>query len=87
MYPEPSHWPNTLWSIGAAVFGAALVGQVVLSAFIVRDQHWGELRGIVGSTFGAAMLLLLCVDRTTWTPSWLTRFLDRSLRRPPRTSD
>ena len=81
MNPVPSHWPNTLWSLGAFFCGAVVLGQIALLAFAVRDQLGRGLLTIVGSLLGSVVLFVLCVDRTTWSPSWITTFLDRQLRR------
>lgn len=87
MYPVPSRWPNRLWSIGAVFFGMWVAAHLALLAFGFRDQLGRPLLSLVGSLFGATMLFVLCVDRTSWSPAWLTRFLDRQLRRRPRSSD
>lgn len=81
MYPVPTHWPNTLWTIGASVFGLLVLGQIVRLGFAVKDQLWPGSLSIVGGLCGTTVFFVLCVDRTTWSPSWLTTFLDRQLRR------
>jgi hypothetical protein len=81
MYPSPSKWPNRWWSIGAFFFGAVALAQLVLLAFAVRDQVGRGMLSVVGSLLASVLFFVLCVDRTTWSPSWITRFLDQQLRR------
>ena len=81
MYPLPSRWPNRWWSIGALFFGAVALAQIVLLTFAVRDELRRGILSIVGSLLACLLLFVVCVDRTSWSPSWITRFLDQQLRR------
>ncbi len=83
MYPVPSPWPNRLWSIGAAVLAAWVLLHMVLLALEIKDELWRSVVGNVARLIVATWLFVLCVDRTTWSPAWLTAFLDRRLRRRP----
>ena len=67
----------------AHALGVPMIGVASLDllAFAVRDQLGRGLLTIVGSLLGSVVLFVLCVDRTTWSPSWITTFLDRQLRR------